>query len=426
MCDLKAKSRPRCDLKNELIATICGGYNLTSLTPAAARAAMPGDILRDHEVTGLHLRCTRTKKAWYLYYRTRAGDERRPRLGDFPELTLSAAREAAKALKQSVALGNDPAASWAEKRAAATVSELCDLYLSDWAPEHKKPRSVQEDRWLIEGSVKPGLGARRVMDLEAADIEEFLRDVQRRKYVSAERKKQDGKRTAPGARNRTRALLSRLMQLALDRYKMLPKGAENPVAGTAKAKEAGRRRLMTPTELQAVVAQLRALFEEKPRHVAAIMAMLLTGARVGEIRRARRRHWQGAALVLDDHKTDRHIGDKIVPLPPDIVALLEGLDAREPWAPNDLLFGGCDIRRVWRAVRVGAGCPDLQMRDLRRAFASYALTAGKSLDQIGDVFGHTDTQTTRGYSWLLQDSRQALVSEVAGAMLQIADRKPGD
>lgn len=167
------------------------------LTPATARDTPAPAVLRDHEVSGLQLRVRPTGRVWHLWYRTRAGTERRPKLGNFPEMSLARARELAKDLKEKIARGEDPSQQWADARNAPTVAELCDRYLSEWAPRHKEPASVEEDRKLIVAHVKPGLGSARVADVDKPAVERFLGDVKDRRYT----RDTGGRSTAPGAAN---------------------------------------------------------------------------------------------------------------------------------------------------------------------------------------------------------------------------------
>ena len=80
------------------------------------------------------------------------------------------------------------------------------------------------------------------------------------------------------------------------------------------------------------------------------------------------------------------------------------------------MFGNGGLRYVWKLARKAAGVPDLQLRDARRTFASVGLSNGTSLDAIGKHFGHTKTQTTEGYAWLLEDAAKALVNKTADQM----------
>jgi len=48
------------------------------------RAAKDGDELQGHEVRGLQFRALKLRGSFYLYYRAKSGQRRRPKLGDFP------------------------------------------------------------------------------------------------------------------------------------------------------------------------------------------------------------------------------------------------------------------------------------------------------------------------------------------------------
>jgi Arm DNA-binding domain len=86
-------------------------------------------------------------KSWQFYYRTRQGLQRRPTIGRFPQMSLSEAREMAKALDRRVSLGEDPSAEWQEAREAPTVADLAKKYLDGHA---KKKNS---ERWAHEAEL---------------------------------------------------------------------------------------------------------------------------------------------------------------------------------------------------------------------------------------------------------------------------------
>lgn len=405
-------------------------YDL-KLTPASARDAVPGMTLRDHEVAGLQLRCRPTRKTWHLYYRTRAGDERRPKLGEFPEMPLSRAREVAKDLKEQIARGDDPSANWQTARAAPTVSDLCDRYAADYLGRKSdgtfEPKRIEADTareyWLlIEAQIRPGLGSQRVDEIELADVERFLDDVEARRYAPRS-KRWATRKTAPGARNHVRATLSGMFRLAIAEYKMRDRALGNPVDGTHKAFIPKRTRKAEASELPKIVDAIKARLDTHPQHAAALIAILLTGARVGEIVDATVADWRDPVLVLPKHKTYKKTGGaKQIPLPAivrDLLGMIETGNRR----PGDRLFGDININWIWHEIRVAAGCPDLQLRDFRRTFASYALSSGASLDQIGDLFGHGSTQTTKGYSYLLGQTKEAIVERGAAALWDAASQK---
>ncbi len=391
------------------------------LTPATARDLKPGGKLRDHEVKGLQLIAGTTGKSWMLYYRTRNGEERRPRLGRFPEMSLSAARETAKALKQRVAAGEDPSAIWQEERGLPTVAELCDRFLAEWSPKHNAPRTVRENRLMITTHIKPGLGHLRVANVTQTDIDAFLEKVLHREFISEERKKKDRRTRAPSAVNHVRTLLRQLFNLARDYFKFKVQKIDgetvNPTKGTASQITLKRKRLATPAELAAIVDQMKVLATEKPAHAAVLWALFFSGARVSEIERARKDSWRGNKIVLGDHKTVRTIGEKSIEVPAFVAEMINRLDVPEN---SDRLFGNIAIRVTWCSIREAAQCPDLQLRDARRTFLSYGLDSGYSLDQIGQLVGHTDPKTTRGYAWLLEHRRGEIAERVANQMLSAA------
>ena len=89
------------------------------------------------------------------------------------------------ALLGQVASGADPAEERVTRRAAMTVTELCERYKA--AIERglimgkrglpKKPLTVQSDLGGIDRHIIPLLGTRRVRDLTPVDIARFIRDV---------------------------------------------------------------------------------------------------------------------------------------------------------------------------------------------------------------------------------------------------------
>jgi hypothetical protein len=97
------------------------------------KALGPDQTIWDSGVSGFGVRRQRSDaRMYFIFYRTAEGRQRWHTIGRHgapwtPEL---ARNEAVKILGQ-VAEGNDPAADKQSKRKAATVSELCNLYLAD-------------------------------------------------------------------------------------------------------------------------------------------------------------------------------------------------------------------------------------------------------------------------------------------------------
>jgi integrase len=407
------------------------------LTPTAARDLQPTHVpplLRDHEVGGLELHAGIRVKTWRLYYRNSAGIERRPRLGAFPEISLSAARDVAKEWKIRIAKGEDPSADRKAARAAPMVSELCDKFLTDYAPHHKDARSAHEDKLLIETHVKPGLGRHRVASVTTAMVDAFLSDVRRRRFAFAKMRKQveagrlkatwfdreqARRSTAPGAANHCRALLSKLFNLAeTDSFGKMRPQHTNPVRHAARNTMLKRKRAAAPDEIVRIATALDALEADFPAHVACLWCLFLTGGRVGEILEAKSTELVGNKLIKADHKTVDHIGEKTIYVPKPAMRILERLPI-EP-SKDGRLFGKIALKKIWNRVRKDAGLPGLQLRDARRTFASYAVDEGKTLAQIGEMLGHLRQETTKGYSYLFEGAKEQATEQVAEHIWRVA------
>jgi len=371
------------------------------LTVSAIKNASPGDIIQDDVVRGLHLRCFGQKRCFYLFYRTRDGARRRPKLGNFPDMTIEAARKAARGVLTQVAQGADPSAQWNAARRAPMVNDLCDRYLEQYAPRKKTER---EDARQINVYIRPTLGNHLVMRVTIEDVDRLVRAISEGK-VPGQRK------PAPIQANRTRALLSKMFNLAETRYRMRPQNS-NPVRGSDSNRENPRRRHITRDEFPRFRRALDAVGLQHPHEVAAITTLLFTGARVSEILAARKDQLDGNKLWLKEHKTADHIGEKFVTIPDAALDLMQfDWDESEP-----LIFEGKPIRYVWKRICEHAEIEGLRLQDLRRSFASVALANGVSLDQLGEMLAHRSTQTTARYAWLLDDKRKDVADLTVRAM----------
>lgn len=368
----------------------------------SARAITPGQVLRCHVVHGLQLRGHSNGASWLLYYRSADGKERRPRLGHYPTLTIESARQIARALLARVASGDDPAAKREHELSLPTVRDLCEFYLQHYSRPKKKPRAVEEDERNIRLHILPPLGSLPVANVGKADLAALHRQI----TASG----------SPVAANRVLTLLSGLFSLAEDDELKWRPANSNPARGIAHNTERKRSVHIKAEEFAAVGRALHLWSQTEPRAVAALYVMLYAGTRVTELVTAPRSALVGNIITLADHKSQRtgearriHLGDQAA-------ALIRSL----PDDRSGYLFGKLDrhvIFRVWERVRETAGIPHVRVQDLRRSFASVALSrAGASLDATGQLLGHADPSTTRGYAWLMTDSAQLLAQQTADAI----------
>jgi integrase len=352
------------------------------LNERAIKAANPGDVLRDPSVKGLHLRAFAERSTFYLYYRTKSGTERRPKLGDYGTITLTQARDMAKKWLAEVAEGKDPAAALKVKIEAPTMA---DLWVQYWDNHGKKKKSAKEDADIYRRHIQPRFGKKKLADISYSDVSAMV--------VAMEK--------TPVSANRTLSLLSKMFNFA---HRPLEWTDKNPVKGVARYKEEGRRRYMEGEEAHKIAEILHKESANHPASVAFIYLLILTGARSGEIAGAKWSWVKGDVIELPDSKT----GKKTVHLPPQALEVMDRLPKT-----SGTITGIKSPKRLWDKVRAEVGCHDLRIHDLRHSFASAALAAGLSLTEIGELLGHKSAQTTKRYAHLVKDAGVAAATKAA-------------
>jgi integrase len=367
-------------------------------------------ITWDDEIPGFGIRVTpKGVKAYILKYRAghgRAAPIRKPTIGKHGAITADEARRIAKDWKARIALGGDPARDREEHAKAPTVDRLCDEYLASHA--HLK-RSGADDRRMIERDIRPALSSRRVSEITRRDIETF----------------RDSLRAAPVAANRKLALLSKMFNLAIGWGWI----TRNPVDGVQRNAENKRERYLTPEEIarfntaaEAYVAQSVQKSVAR-RTVAAIRLLALTGARRGEVLKAKWEHfdlergvWTKPSAHTKQKRTHR------VPLSPIAVELLREVRA-EGEHRSGYVFPAkagaaghvSDIKKPWQRLLSLAELRDVRLHDLRHTYASILASEGISLPQIGALLGHTQASTTQRYTHLLDDPLRSATNRVGAA-----------
>lgn len=356
--------------------------------------AKPGDRIWDDTVRGLCLRVSdQGRKAFYLNYRTRTGQQRGPKLADIELMTLTQARETAREWLAKVVLGGDPMADWKMERLAPTMADLGSRWLDDHGTM-TKPRTLKMYTEIVNKYINPKLGRRKAAVLQHEDIDQVHKALKDSPYMA----------------NRVLATLSCMFNYA-EKNRMRPAGT-NPCRHVKRFKEEKRKRYMTKLEAPNVAAALAAHEVANPQAVAFIYLLMLSGARPIEITKARRewveRVGAGGVLRLPDSKT----GAKPVFLPPQVMQIIDRL----PKCRDGRLFSIKSPKHLWDELRVEAGVPDLRLYDLRHTFASAALEAGYSLAQIGELLGHASAQTTKRYAHLVDDKAHEAAASTAGLL----------
>jgi integrase len=361
-------------------------------------------ITYDTEIKGFGLRITASgARSFILNYRT-SGRERRYTIGSYPDWSVQAAREEAKRLKRAVDLGQDPMGDRHTERAAPSVKELAQRYLSEHAAR-KAPRACQDDRAMLEKLVIPELGTIKVHEVRHEDLDRLHRQ------ISA---------TRPIRANRVLQLCSKMFSLAVRwGYR-----ADNPAKGWHKNPEPRRTRYLSADEL----TRLNAALARRSNHPSALAVrlLLLTGARRSEVLGATWDQFDlksGLWVKPSAHTKQRK--EHRVPLSGAAVRLLTEMRARANG--SQFLFPGRgsegpqqDLKRFWTVICRDVGLQDCRLHDLRHTYASILASAGMSLPIIGALLGHTQPNTTARYSHLFDDPLREATERASEVLSDVA------
>jgi integrase len=307
------------------------------LTDVEVRKAKPGPkILKLSDGGGLQLWVTPDgAKRWRFAYRF-IGKQKVLAVGVYPEVSLSAAREAREAARKLLADGTDPSA--AKKVAKAqqatahtnTFDTIAAELIEKKRREGKAAQTIVKFEWFMS-LARPALGQRPISEITAPDVLAVLRPIETRGNVETAKK--------------TRGAIGQVFRFAIATGR-----AENDPTGALKGA------LATPVvthraaivEAAAFGALLRAIdgYQGTPETKAALELLALTFVRPGELRAA---EWEefdldAAQWIIPAGKMKMRRPHR-VPLAPRAVAILRDLHA--------ITAGG---RFVFPSIRTGARC----------------------------------------------------------------------
>ena len=225
---------------------------------------------------GLHLLVTpQGSKLWRLSYRF-DGKQKTLSFGAFPTVSLAEARQKRDEAKKLLANGTDPGEHSKLERAArqfaraTTFNAVADEFLAKVEREKRADVTLAKKRWLLD-MVRPGLGARGIAEISAAEILAPLRAVEAKGNYETAR--------------RLRSTVSQVFRYAI----ATARAANDPTFGLKGAliSPVVTHRAAVTTE-KAFGGLLRAVwgYEGRPETRAALQLMALLYPRPGELRQA--------------------------------------------------------------------------------------------------------------------------------------------
>ena len=363
-------------------------------------------ITYDATVPGFGCRVTvGGAKAFIFNYRVRgSGRERRYTIGSAINWQTTAARAEAKRFGQLVDQGGDPLADIEDERAAPTVWELADRFMSEHV-NRKRATTARDYTTMLVKYIRPHFGAHsKVADVRYEDIDALHRKITALGYTYQA--------------NRCMAVLSKMFSLSV-KWRMRP---DNPCKGVERNSEAKRVRYLTGEELERLTGALARHSDQQSANV--IRLLLLTGCRKGEALGAR---WADCDLTggiwskpaASTKQAQPHVAPLSAPARQLLAEIADEQAGKHRRGLGEFVFPGpggsghqVDVKDSWRSICKAAGITGLRVHDLRHSFASELVSSGASLALVGALLGHSSPVTTHRYSHLYADPLRAAVEHV--------------
>jgi integrase len=315
------------------------------------------------------------------------------------------------------------------KRGARTVGQLLDEWLEHISALGRAPKTLDEARREIENRIRPRLGAIRLGDLTAKDLDEAYRVW--RQEVSA------------STVHRHAMVISAALNQAV-KWGYLD---ANPAVKATPPPQRPTRKIVTPTPSQ-VADLIRTAEERDPVMAAAVALAFVTGARRGELCALR---WSDVDLDMGSVRIERaltQIGEdlmekgtksnqvRMVALDPRAVALLqrhrdwqeqlaEGAESplvADPYVLSDNANAGRPIvpshlTDRFTALRARTKVNAVRFHDLRHASITQLLGAGVDVKTVSARAGHASARMTLDRYAHALPAGDVAAAAVIGAML---------
>lgn len=358
--------------------------------------------LTDHEVSGLSVRIYPSgNKAFYFRYRWNESviDYK---IGDYPDTSLSKARDKARKKKSQVQEGFNPMAERKARKQApdvVTIRDLIEDFKRDYLP--KKKASTRSSYKSRINKIEKKFGSKSIEELTRRDVKRWLKKIAKKQPVNA---------------NRLQAIFSKIYSYAVkEDYTN-----NHPIKGLDKigGKEEQRQLNYTHDDIRS----LWNAFESQREPMQSVLKiLLLTGQRLGETSRMK---WKdidrhNALWVIPKSETK---GDEthIVPLTETAIDLLENV--HQLTGKQDYVFASpkkqnsalAHFGNVTERIRKLSGIEGFKIHDLRHIVITGMISIGVDMVHVGKAVSHKglakEYAITNRYSHyeFLDEKRKAL------------------
>lgn len=285
---------------------------------------------------------------------------------------------------------------------------ITDTYMP-WAKSNK--RSWYDDE-LIAKVISDHFKKMRLRDISPLHVEKF-------KKVRRETPTKFGNPRQPATVNRELAILSKILQLAVDAGYM----EGNPCHKVKRiAHDNSRTRFLNDDEESNLLDAL----DQNGSLQSIVQLALNTGMRRGEILSLK---WtdvdlNSGLIYVKQTKTDRN---RIIPMNQVVRELFSQQPRKSEYVFVSPRTGGCwvEIKRSFKKACELAGIHDLHFHDLRHTAASKLAATGADIVTIAEILGHASFRMTKRYTHASEDrKRSALEAMVSKNVVTIWSQTP--
>jgi integrase len=410
---MSSMSRPSAEASHAKPAGENSRKNRIRLTKRSVDSLRPETaavIWYDDTLSGFGVRVMPSGRRFYFArYRSKHGRSRWFTIGEHGKVTVDAARTKAKGIFQTVAIdGVDPSRDREAHRAAPTVSDLLDRYLSDHVEKRNRPRTRASFKGIVERDIRPALGHLKAAAVTHQDMDRF----------------HCARSATPRQANLILAVCSKAFNLA-EVWGMRPDGT-NPCKKIEHYRENHRERFLSAEELRRLGETLRqaetiglpwkvgpeSTHPVKSEHrrtvykrvtTAAIELLLFTGCRLSEVLELRwaQVDFDASTIALLETKSDRPQLVTMNAPARQVLRELEAIRASEWVLPspknNNSPISKAGIETPWSKIRKAARLDDVRLHDLRHTVGTYAGQTGANAFLVRDLLRHKNLAMTGRY-----------------------------
>ena len=378
--------------------------------PPAAPAGQDSLWVADTRLPGFCVDIRTRVSTFWFRWKDEERKRRQTKLGRHgTDLTIDQARRLAAEMRTKVATGKVPVED--RRRSLQTFAEFVEGQFTPHKLLRKREESWAEDLRMLRQRILPAFGGRRLTSVTTGDVQQFHNSIV------------TGGCTRSTA-NRFLALTKHIFSLA----QLWDQIDRDPARAVKLFSEPpGRERFLTETEIAALVAALR---DELDRvGAAASLFLLLTGARRGEVLKARwadidlgQRSWR-----LPMTKSGRPLVRRLSGAAADLLATLPRAGADAPVFPHPRTGGHrrC-VQKLWDRTCDTAGISDCRLHDLRHTFATLLANSNISQNTIQRMLGHSTPAMTARYSHATSGALVDAANIVATLVTAAVAQAPGD